>query len=46
VQPKAVVIICGGRNLQSADGIVSEKKIKDEELNKLISGPLWEKKKE
>lgn len=48
IQPKSVAILCGGRNLFNADGIVSEKKL-DETYSSLIAQPLWkaeEKKKE
>ena len=48
IQPKSVAILCGGRDLFNADGIVSEKKL-DEAHSNLIKQPLWkaeEKKKE
>ncbi len=42
VQSKAVVILCGGRALNT-DGIVSEKSIKSDELKQVISRDLWKK---
>jgi len=44
VQPKSTALICGNK-VFSADGIVSEKKIKNEELAALIAGPLWKQEK-
>jgi len=44
-----VAILAGGRDLFNKDGVVSEKKIDNAELNALIAAPLWkaeEKKKE
>ena len=46
VQPKSTAILCGGRPLHNSDGYVSEKKIENEELLKLITGELWKKEKE
>ena len=43
VQPKSIAILCGGRDLNSKDGIVSDKKIKDADLNALIAQDMWKK---
>ena len=43
VQPKSVAILCGGKALVGADGYVSEKSIKDEDLKKIIASDLWKK---
>ena len=43
VQPKSVAILCGAKALVGADGIVSDKKITDADLLKLIASPLWKK---
>jgi len=40
VQPKSTAILCGAKALETK-GIESDKKIKDEELNKLIASDLW-----
>ena len=45
VQPKSTAILCGARALNKA-GIESDKKIKDEELSKLIASDLWKMEKE
>jgi len=43
VQPKSVAVLCGGGALHGADGYVSDKSIKDEELKALIARDLWKK---
>lgn len=45
VQPKSTAILCGGRAFNKA-GIESDKKIKDEELAKVIASDLWKMEKE
>lgn len=41
VQPKSTALLCGGKALHGADGYVSDKSIKDEELKALIASDLW-----
>lgn len=41
VQPKSTAILCGARPL--ADGVKSEKSIKNDELKALIASELWKK---
>lgn len=43
VQPKSTAILCGGRALVGADGYVTDKSVKNEELKVLISSELWKK---
>jgi len=43
VQPKSTAILCGGKALHGADGITSDKSIKDADLIALIASPLWKK---
>ena len=38
-------MICGGQDLTGKDGLVTEKKIKNEELAKLIAGDMWKEEK-
>ena len=45
VQPRSTVLICGNKDLVGKDGVDTDKKIKDEALNTLITGPLWIKEK-
>lgn len=45
VQPRSTVLICGNKDLVGKDGIDTDKKIKDEALSTLITGPLWLKEK-
>ena len=40
VQPRTTAILCGGRALNKT-GLDTDKKIKDEELSKLIASELW-----
>ena len=35
-------MICGGHDLAGKEGLVTEKKIKNEELAKLIAGGMWQ----
>lgn len=35
-------MICGGHDLVGKEGLVTEKKIKNEELAKLIAGGMWQ----
>ena len=35
-------MICGGHDLVGKDGLVTEKKLKNEELAKLIAGGMWQ----
>lgn len=41
VQPKSTAVLCGGRAL--ADGVKSDKSIKNDELKALIASDLWKK---
>jgi len=38
-------MICGGHALAGKEGLVTEKKIKNEELAKLIAGEMWKEEK-
>ena len=44
VQPKSTALICGNKVL-AADGIVSDKKINNEELAALVASALWKQEK-
>jgi hypothetical protein len=41
IQPKSIGVLAGGRDLFNKEGIVSEKKIEDKDLQTLIAQPLW-----
>lgn len=43
VQPKSTAVLCGGRALNNADGIKSDKKVTNADLSALIAGDLWKK---
>ena len=45
VQPKSTAILCGGKAL-AGEGILSDKKVKDEALAAHIASDLWKKEKE
>jgi hypothetical protein len=45
VQPKSTAILSGGRALDKA-GLDSDKKLKNEEMKKLIASELWKVEKE
>lgn len=44
IQPKSTVILCGGKAL-AREGLDSDKKVKNEELAKLIASDLWKEEK-